>query len=313
MKKTIIILIALVLVLIFFAEGLAAPLQKSIVPAEAKWVVHLDMQKYSSSRFHAEFFNQEAMKNIQKKTQKMTAMFGIDPFKDIESVTLYGLGVDEEDTVICVSGNFTEDQIITQIKNIDTPKETSYLKYTVYSGGSDEFLTFPKEGLALFGQSEKALKTSLDVITGKIQDISTSPLKSELDKAPSAAFLTAAVENISALTKHKKPVILTKMSGALFTLTEKQEDLVFNLNVTALSPEDAKNMEQIVQGLIAMAEMQKEDIPADVKLPEDFSIQTKGNTVHMGFTYPIDDIIKLIAEKGKFPPFSFKGGFSPLS
>ncbi len=320
MKKTIIILIALVLVLIFFAEGLAVPLQKPLVPAAAKWVVHFDMQKYTTSRLHTELLNQEFMGNLHKKTEKISMMFGIDPFKDIKSIILYGLGVDEKETVICVSGNFTEDQIITQIKNIDTPNEAPYHQYTIYSGEpskksgkSSEFLAFPKKGLAYFAQSEKAIKTALDVAAGKGQDISASPLKSLLDKAPSGAILTAVVENIAALAKQTKPVILTKMGNALFTFAEKQEDLAFNLNVSTQTPEDAKNMEQILQGLIALVKMQKEDIPVDVKLPEDLFVQTEGSTVRMGFTYPVDYIIKLIAEKGKLPHLSFMDEFSPLS
>jgi len=313
MKKIIIILVAFVVLFLFFTEGLAAPLQKSIIPSEAKWVVHFDMQKYVNTKLHSTLKNHEIMNKLRDKNDEILKSFGIDLLNDIKSVTLYGLGVEEKETVICVSGNFKEDQLIKQIKKKEIPEEISYLQYTIYSGGSSEFLTFPKEDLALIGQSEKSIKTALDVAAEKKQDISASPLKSELDKAPSDAFLTAVVDNISALTKHKKPVILTKMGNALFTLMENKENLSFNLNISTLTSEDAKNMEQIVRGLIAMANLQKEDIPAELKPPEDFIIQTKGNRVQMGFTYSIDDIIKLIDKRGKFPPFSFKGEFSPLT
>ncbi len=313
MKKTIIILIVAVMALLFLTEGIAAPLQKSIIPSDAKWVVHFDIQKYVNTKLHTKLKNQEIMNKLQEKNDKISKSFGIDLLNDIKSVTIYGLGVEEKDTVICVSGNFSEDQLIKQIKKKESLKEISYLQYTIYSGGSDEFLTFPKEGLALIAQNETGIKAALDVVAGKKQDISASPLRLELEKVSSGVFLTAVVENISSLAKHKKPVILTKMSNALFTLEENQEDLAFNLNVSTLTPEDAKNMEQIVRGLIAMANMQKEDIPADLKLPEDLIVQTKGNTVRMGFTYPVDYIIKLIAKKGKFPPFSLRGELSPLT
>ncbi len=312
MKKTIILLIVLVFVLIFFAEGLAAPLQKSVVPAAAKWVLHFDMQKYTTSRLHTAFKNLEIMDKLKEKNAKISKSFGIDLLNDIKSVTVYGLGVEEKDVVVCVHGNFTEDQLINQIKKKETPKEISYLQYTIYSGGHDEFLSFPKEGFAIIGQGEKAIETALDVVAGNKQDISASPLKSELNKAPSDAFLTAVVENISALTKKAKPVILTKMGRALFTLAEKQENVAFDLNVSTLTPEDAKNMEQILRGLIAMANMQKEDIPADIKLPEDLLIQTEGNTVRMGFTYPVDYIIELVSKRAKFSHFVFKDHFSSL-
>ena len=92
-----------------------------------------------------------------------------------------------------------------------------------------------------------------------------------------------------------------------------RENLAFDLNVSTSTPEDAKNMEQIVQGLIAMANMQKEDIPADIKLPEDIFIQTKGNSVRMGFTYPVDYIIELISKRAKFPHGVIKKHISSLT
>ena len=134
MKKTIIIIIVLVLVLLFFAEGLAAPLQKSIIPAEAKWVFHFDMQKYTSSRLHTSLKNHEVMVKLREKNDEISKSFDIDLLNDIKSVTVFGLGVEEKDAVICVSGNFTEDQLIDQIKKKETPKEIYYLRYTIYSG-----------------------------------------------------------------------------------------------------------------------------------------------------------------------------------
>jgi len=315
MKKTTIILIVLVVLLIFFTEGLAAPLQKSLVHADPNWVVHLDLQKYTSSRLHAGLLNHEIMDKLRAKNAEISTVYGIDPIKDIKSVTVYGLDVKEKETVICVDGTFNREKLFDQIrkKAHEAPQEETYHQNTIYSWDSDKYIVFAKEGPVIIGMSDKAIKTALDVIARKKQDISASPLKSELDKAPSDAILTAAVENISLLVKHSKPVILKKMGNALFTLAERQEDLVFDLNIFALTPEDAKNMEQIVRGLIAMANLQKEDIPAELKLPEDLTIQTKGNTVRMGFTYPVEYIIQLIAKKGSFLRSSFMAEFSPLS
>ena len=137
---------------------------------------------------------------------------------------------------------------------------------------------------------------------------------SYINEIPSNVFFAAMAKDISEMAKHESNVfIFQKAESALFTLTDEKDNINLRLNFTVKTLEDAKNMEQIVRGLIAMAHMQKEDIPVDVKLPDDLIIQTDKNRDRMGFTYPVEYIIQLIAKKGKFPPFSFKGGFSPLS
>jgi hypothetical protein len=49
--------------------------------------------------------------------------------------------------------------------------------------------------------------------------------------------------------------VLEQASGLFFLAQEKQDTLLVRLQVTAASPESAKNMADIVQGIIAMGRM----------------------------------------------------------
>ena len=109
MKKIVFILVAIFVVLFLSSLILSAPLQKTIIPANAKWFFHFDMEKYSSSRFNDLLMKDKTFSVVEKKNAQFLEKYKIDLLKDITGITIYGIGKNKKNAVVVCAGNFDQD------------------------------------------------------------------------------------------------------------------------------------------------------------------------------------------------------------
>jgi hypothetical protein len=226
----------------------------------------------------------------------MDKRFRFNPLEDVKGVTLFGKQ-GEEDAVVCVHGSFDEDHLMSLLDFDEDHKEVAHGNFTLHNWDDNSFGVFAKQDLIMFSESETALKMALDTLTGKAESIKSSPLNSLLKDVPSGTFLTGVAGNIAALLEgehDKEAAILKKTEAAVFSLREAGQNLNMNLNLKTADPKDAQNIAQIVQGLLAMADMYKDQMPQGIKLPQDIQTAVKGKNVNIDINYPVDDLVQLI-------------------
>ncbi|UCC39039.1 MAG: hypothetical protein JSV96_14695 [Candidatus Aminicenantes bacterium] len=308
MKKAIILFVAVFLALLLCSEVHTASIQKSFISADAKWIVQFDMKRLTSTRLHQLLINDESTAKIRKKMEKLVKKYKFDPLKDIVSITAYGTGKKEENTVVCVEGKFDKDHLLGLIAKEEDHVEISYGKYTIYKWGHDDFGVFVNNNLVLFSGNDKMIKNALDVIDGKKNNLSSSPMMKYINEIPKDAFLMAVVDNISSLAgKHDKALMLQKTGMASFAITEKKEDMDVGLKFTTESSEDAQNVEQMIKGVIAFANLQLKKEKDLLALLERLHISIDGNRVQIGFTYPVEKLFDVITGRAKLLPCFLMG------
>ena len=301
MKKTILILATVMLILMLCTEIGSSELQKNIVPADAHWVIHVNMEKIKTSRFFNAFKEEELFARVEKRGAWLEKRFRFNPLEDVKGVTLFGKK-GEEDAVVCVHGNFDKDHLLSLLDFDEDHEALQYGKYTLHNWDNDSYGVFAKDDLVMFSESEAAIKVALDVLSGKAKTIKSSPLNALIQGVPSGAFLTGAAGNIAALLEgehDKEAAILKKTEAAVFSLREVGDNMSMNLNMKTADPKDAENIAQIVRGLLAMADMYKDQVPPQIKLPKDIKTSVKGNNVSIDIDYPVEDLVQLIYSSGK--------------
>lgn len=300
MKKTIIILTAILLTLFFGTLANASSLQKSIIPAEAKWVIHFDMEKFASSQIYNFLMENEITAEIREKNAELSKKFNINFFEDIAAVTVYGIKK-EKQTTVCISGNFDKDHLLTILKAETEYKEIPYGKYTIYNWDKHEYGVFVDSHLFLISGNEETIQNALDVISGKKANVSSSPVMSDLKEIPKEAFLMAYASDISSLANNGKgPFVLNKTGMGHLTIAEKGNNLALNINSALESEEDAKNIEQVIRGGIAMVQLQNDEKMMKLKeLLNRIQLSFKGNKIQIGLTYPVKDLVEFLTKDGK--------------
>ena len=300
MKKAVVLFLTVLLVLMFCCQLKASSLQKSIVPAEALWVVHVDLIKFKASRLGDIVLNEIDALGLKDKIGHFKKQFKMDLLNDIEGVTAIGLGKDEEDIVVCLKGNINKDFLLGLLGMEDSHQEIPYGKYTLHNWDKDEFGAFVDDDLVLIAHNKNALMRVLDVISGKKADISSSSLMAYLKKVPSNAFVSAMVKDISAIAKGETKVfIFKKMKSALLTLAEVKENLDLRLDFMVDTIEDANNIENAIKGLIALANMHLSEEDSALRIPKNIVISTKKNKVQIELVYPTDDLVNILLGKVK--------------
>ncbi len=307
-----VIIIVILLAFLLLGELTASILPKSLIPADAEWVVHLDLAKFKSSHI-GNLLIQEEQGGIKKKAKAFYKQTSIELLKDVNSITIYGLGKKKQQTVMCLKGNFDKKYLLSLLEKVDTHREIAHGKHIIHKWNHSEYGLFVGEDLIFLAWNEEAIKTALDAVDGRSPNISTSSLKSYADQIPGDAFFAALVKDISALAGYSsKAVILKKAGSGLFTLTEKDEILNLRINATAQTPTDAMNMEQIIRGLMAVAQMQMEESYADLNLSKIVHVSTDSNRIQIELTHPSEEIFKMITGK-KMELFFSLDEFVPLS
>lgn len=314
MKKTIIIPVAILLALILAPAIRGTSLQKSFIPADTEWILHFDMEKYTSTQLNSIIMKEEGVTRIKKKSEKIARKYKVDLLKDVKGITIYGKGIEDKKVVVCITGKFDRNYLLSLLKEETSYREIPHGKHIIYSWDDDDFGTFASDQLILLSEDEEAIKTSLDVISGKKKNITSSPLISSLNEIPPDAFLMAAVGDISSITKNrKKPVILKKMGKAVFSIKEKQEDLILKLDFDVKSPEDAVQIEQIVRGLIAMVNMHQEEKDSKLRLSKSIKVTTKDKNVQLELIYPTAALVGMTLGKRKISGLFIPEGLGPLT
>jgi len=301
MKKTAVIIATLAAIALFLAvPAFPGTIPSSIVPETASWVVHLDMEKFVATGLYGYL---EKDGKFQIKSRDLDRWFKMDIPKDIKSVTVFGLGPGDEQIVFAVAGKFDKAGIIAMIEADKDSQKTPYGAYTLYSSGSDEYGAFINDNLLVFSEGRAVIEKVLDTAAGKAKNFAATPLSASLKEVPAGAFLSGVLPDLSGLGKEfGQSKVLDKASGLFFLAQEKKESLLVRLQVTAESPESAKNMADVVQGLIAMGRLggNQGDMAKIASLLDGLQVKLDGKVLRLDFERPSKEIADLLSKSKGF-------------
>lgn len=298
-KKSILLITILALAaLILVVPAWSGTLPTSIIPDGARWVAHLDMEKFITTKLF-EYLDKDGKLDI--KSRDLNRWFKIDVPKDITGLTVFGLEPGDKQAVFAVAGRFDKARLLTLLDLAEDHTETSYGAYTLYSTGSDEYGAFINDGLIVFSESRPAIEKVLDTAAGKAKNFAASKLSASFKDVSSGAFLSGVVEDLAGLGKEVKQSKFVEKAGQMsFLAQEEKGNLQVRIQVTADSPESAKNMVDIAQGLIALARLGEGDGPKAVPafLVDGLQVKMEGKTVRLELDVPSREIANM-ASRGR--------------
>lgn len=293
-KKSILLIAALALaVLIFVVPAWPGTLPTSVIPDGARWVAHLDMEKFIATRLY-EYLEKDGRFEI--KSRDLNRWFKVDVPKDITGLTIFGLDPGDKQAVFAVAGKFDKAGLLALVALDKEHQETPYGAYTLYSTGSDEFGAFVNDGLIVFSENREAIERVLDTAAGKTKNFASSKLNAAFKDVSSGAFLSGVVGDLSGLGKEiNQSKFVEKADMMFFLAQEKQDNLQVRVQVTADSPDSAKNMADMAQGLIALVRLGQGEGPGAVpaSLVEGLRVKLEGKTVRLELDMPSREVANL--------------------
>jgi hypothetical protein len=296
MKKVTVIVATLMAIALFLAvPAFPGAIPSSVVPENARWVVHLDMEKFVATGLYGYL---EKDGKFQIKSRDIDRWFKMDIPKDIKGVTVFGLGPDDKQIVFAVAGKFDKAAILAKIEAEEDHQKTPYGAYTLYSMDGEESGAFINDGLIVFSEGREAIQKVLDTAGGKAKNFAGTPLSASLKAVPGTAFLSGVMPDLSRLSgMNNQSKVLEKASGLFFLAQEKADRLLVRLQVTADTPESAKNMVDVVNGLLAMGRLggNDEDMAKLTALLDGLQVKLDGKVVTLDFERPSKEIADLMS------------------
>ena len=295
MKKAALLTAVLILIALFWAvPAFPGTIPSSIVPEGARWIAHLDMEKFVATKL---FEYLEKGGNFEIKGRDLKRWLQMEP-KDVSSLTVFGLGPGDGQIVFAVAGKLDKAGIIALAEADMEHQKTPFGGYTLYSSGSDEYGAFVTDDLLVFSEGRAAIEKVLETAGGKTKNFAGSALSAALKEVPAGAFLSGVLPDLSGLGKEiKQSKVLEKASGLFFLAQEKQDTLLLRLQVTADTPDNAKNMFDVVQGFIAMGKLggNEGDMARIASLLEGLQVKQDGKVLRIDFERPSQEIAGLIS------------------
>lgn len=309
MKRAMGLAIFVVCVGVLFSSPLAADtFDPDKVSADAKWAIHLDVERMISSRIGEHFKDMLGMECDFKEVEVFGDMLGFDPFEDVHGVTLYGESFDEEEGVVLVKGRFDKEKVLDLMDEEDVDfDEFDYEDVTIYTvtdGGDRFYFCFYKHGMALFSNSKKLMKEALDVLEGERESLAETGKLKGMRSLPEGTFFAMAAQGfdgILGLDDEPGAAVLQKAESVHLAAGELEGDNFVKATLVTSDKETAKQVHDVVRGLIALGSMlelenQEPELREIAKFLRTVKISQDGRKVTLFQSCPAADLIRLLGK-----------------
>jgi hypothetical protein len=298
MKK--LLLLTGTLVIAGFAAS-ASPLPAQQIAADAKWVVHLDVEQFLKGRIGTHLLHNIVEKEAAGVTAQLKSEFGFDlDWKQIQAITAFGSGYQpDRDTtgVILVRTGLDlksalEAAISKQIPGFNVQK-TGDAARPLYSVNEDAFASFETPGVVLISKYKDAIDKARAVLQGSSPNLAGAKALSGYPETPSGFFLVAVADGFSQHAELPPTAAILKQAiGARVILGEVGDRLRLDLNIKTATADAARQIQQVTQGLLALATMNAGQNPDLKALTEAASISAAGQIVTLGAQVPVTAVIQ---------------------
>jgi hypothetical protein len=293
------------------AVGQAAPFESKNIAADAKWVVHVDVDAVrESSVVQKAFETCPLLKNDSGKHFDMIRdKIGVDLRTDLHGITVYGPDTDKTHGVAIVFATVNKKLLLEKAAKATDHKVTKHGEVEIHSWtqkcGSQTHPAagaFYKDDVLVFAGSVQGVAAAIDVLDGKSPGITDA--KSVLGGHVYAGS-TVLVRSIAIPAKTRCP-ILKQAESFRIALGEHDGKSFYRAIIHMKSPEAAEQVKSINEGFKALGALRFADDADVMKLVDGFKTTTKESVVRIRFDASADDVWTVVDKLGKKAMEHFK-------
>jgi len=296
------------MVLGLVSTAAAAPLEVKQVSAEAKQVVHVDVDAMRNSLLVQRAYDAVTQRwpDAQSRFDDVTDLvnhLGIELERDLHGVTFYSLEVGKPEGVLLVDAVVDQQALLEKADQAPDHEKTTYGKYELHSwtdakGKRHEHPmvgTLARPSLLVFAPTVDQVKAALDVLDGKSPSLAgkESPLTA---KVPEGTMLLVRVVGLAGAHLPWKSPVVTECESLSLLIGENDGKVSLAGKLAAKTKETADQIKAIVDGGRATAELRAANDAEVVKLLKAVKVELADTTMSVELSAPVDDVWTL-AEK----------------
>jgi hypothetical protein len=289
----------------------ASPLDLKDVPADAKWVAHVDFDAARSSQVVQSFSQQcgTIWPKLREKAATLGQKIGLDQCGDLHGITIYSAKLEPGNGVLIARAKWNSQTLLERAKKASDYTTLKYGNYTIHaftahkgSKGSKHAHqvagTLHKADVLVLASSPDLLKTALDVLDGKATNLVGKPSPLAANVPAGAIVLARAVDLKDSAAAHMHPV-LQLLNSFDYAKGEHDGRWFSDLAVTADSKPVAENLGKVFEGFRAWLSLHAHKAPWFVELLKKVQLNVQDNVVTATFQEPAGTIAALMPQACK--------------
>ena len=282
----------------------AGGLQKSRVPAGARWLVHLDVEAMKRSKLYEvvhEASGENGTNEMDEGLEHVRMFAGLDPTMDFQSVTLFCSGATPESCVAVFSGNAKIDTALEKLRTLASYHTTPVGNRALHTWGDGHETWYAwarrtegsDERVVVASQDEDEVVREIGLLEGNGETLASASRPSIAARPSAGSILFAAAgENLRELGEVHPVSAVAKLAQAIeVDVGEERGDLRVHVGLDAHSPEDAQRIHQVLQGavaLVGLAGVEHEEMAAKLQpLVEAIRLGVSNTRVDADFRYGV--------------------------
>ena len=281
----------------------AAPLQRSDIVAAPAWLLHLDFDRLRTTAVGQYILTQMDQPEAKAQLAAMQTIFDFDLRTQLHGATLYGTSIAPQDGVLIVYADFNADRLLVLARAAKDYQSTPHNQHVIHSWLDEKkpakkgvkprvFATIAGTRV-IFGQSEAAVATALDVLDGTTPNLAAGQLFPKLGLPGGANVIEAGAGKLNLPDSDPNATIMKLAQNVQLQVGEQQQQCRGTITLLTDNEEVATHVQQIAQGILALTKMQT-DKPEVTQLANALTISQDGASVVGLLALPSADLVKIM-------------------
>ena len=280
--------------------GRALPLQKGLVPNDAKWLLHVDLDNLRDSKLGTVIFNEV----LAGKLAELKEQFKVDGqliLQKMHSVTAFGTDFQtgakangvllfsaEEETQKIVEGLLAAQMLQGPEGVLKKLQQEPFALYSV----TDQIFIAPRlGGYVVVSKSREQIEAVRGSLTGKAKPGAGDPFAGYA-VVPNSFFFLAVAEGFNESAVIPPQAKILKMAdGARVVLGEKADLLCLNLALKAKDAEIIQQIGQVLEGMKALVALGQSENKELLDIVQSTKVSNTEKVVTVNIEYPIAKVI----------------------
>ena len=306
------VLLSVLVVALIAAAAPAEPFRPQRVPSDAKWVMHIDLQAIVNSNAGQLVIEEARQRGLDEKIEAVKSLYGVNPLVDFRSITLFGTGYQPQDAVAVAQMGSNLGKLEDVVRLSKDYQLLGYRGHVIHSwieakgpgAGQRKYCgVWPDDmldqTLLVIADTDKQVTTTIDLLEGRRHDLSASDSAVLAKRPATGSFLFVASDELDpSVMKDPRSAMLQAARNMTMDLGESDGNIFAHATMEAITAEKAMQIHQMMQGMMAMAQMappaQDGSLPPGAQLAQAVKVNRNESTVTADFQYPADQFLDLL-------------------
>jgi hypothetical protein len=272
----------------------AAPLNLAQVAADSQWLVHLDVDAMRASSLvqNAYLAGSQKWAEVEVWMGMACDQVGVDPRTDLHGVTMFGTKLGKLQGVALVHAQMRPETMIDRAKGESGYQSMRYGQREIHSwtdGQNTVAGAFFAPTLLVIARTPKEVQQALDVLDGKGASLAKKSGVT-IEAAPQGTMLQAWVQGLANTPLPLKSPAIKKSQALSLLIGEHAGQVSVSTRLVMQTPEVARKVFAVLEGVRSAAELQYEDDPRIMAVVKRVKLSVSDRTVSLEMRAGADDV-----------------------